>query len=230
MLRGGASPRNKVLLPLRGEALLRSTARAFQGHPAIHSVRVIAHAEDLDELSRAFADSAAWSKLGPWIEGGAERQDSVRLGLQALASGPGPHPDWVLVHDGARPCCSAGLIQRVLEGLTHSKAVVPVLPVFDTVRSTTDAHQSNGVVDRAHLRMTQTPQGFHWNLLLAAHERAYRDGIRATDDAQLVESMGQPVALVPGERRNVKVTLSEDLALAEWIAGHPDWGTESAQA
>ena len=221
---GDDGRKNKVLLTLAGEALLRRTVRVFQLHPAIQSIRIIARTEDFDALGKALADTSNWTKLGAPIPGGEERQDSVRLGTDALARQD--PPDWVLVHDGARPLCSQELVQRVLESLAVHEAVVPVLPVFDTVRSATASHVSSGVVDRAGLRLTQTPQGFRWNTLRKAHERALQQGLRATDDAKLVEAMGIPVALVPGERRNLKITVPEDLDLAEWIADHPEWGRE----
>ena len=227
MQRSSAGGETKVLMRLAGEPLLRHAVRVFQKHPVIQSIRIIVRPEDLALLEDTFADTDSWTKLGPPIVGGAERQDSVRNGLEALA-GKGT-PDWVLVHDGARPLCSPLLVQRVLDALSTHGAVVPVLPVYETVRSAAGNRESGGVIDRTALRLTQTPQGFHWDTLNEAHSRGFREGIRATDDAQLVESTGEPVTLVPGERRNLKITLAEDLELAEWIAAHPDWGVEPAR-
>jgi 2-C-methyl-D-erythritol 4-phosphate cytidylyltransferase len=180
------------------------------------------------EVERAFADRANWPRLGALIAGGRARQDSVRLGLAALPADAQGRPDWVLVHDGARPLCSPGLIRRVLAALESGAAAVPVLPIFDTVRSAGEFGLSGGVVDRTGLRLAQTPQGFHWDVLWEAHQRAQAQGVAATDDGQLVERLGKPVTLVPGERRNLKVTLPEDLDLAEWVVQHPHWGTEPA--
>jgi 2-C-methyl-D-erythritol 4-phosphate cytidylyltransferase len=221
-------PRSKVLLPLAGEALLRHTVRVFHELAGIAGVRVIARAEALAEFDRAFQDRAHWPRLGAWIPGGAERQDSVRLGLEALPADAEGRPDWVLVHDGARPLCSPGLIRRVLRALDTATAAVPVVPIFDTVRTAGSGGRSGGVVDRKGLRLAQTPQGFHWDVLRKAHQAAQEQGAVATDDGELVERMGEPVVLVPGERRNMKVTLPEDLDLAEWVVGHPNWGTEPA--
>ena len=223
--------RNKTLLPLAGEPLLRHTVRAFHQVASIAQVRVIAQREDLAELDRIFADRQNWPRLGGWIVGGAERQDSVRLGLAALMEDADGPPDRVLVHDGARPLCSPGLILRILDALESEAAAVPVLPISDTVRSiagrgTASHGRSGGVVDRTGLRLTQTPQGFHWHLLWEAHQEAAAAGAVATDDGQLVERLGKPVAMVPGERRNLKVTFPEDLDLAEWMHRHPAWGTE----
>lgn len=238
-----AAPRNKTLLPLAGEPLLRHTVRAFHQVAGIAQVRVIAQPEDLAELDGIFADRAGWPRLGPWIVGGPERQDSVRLGLAALQAEPDGPPDRVLVHDGARPLCSPGLIRRILDSLESEAAAVPVLPIFDTVRSiaghgtadygtaghgTAGHGRSAGVMDRTGLCLTQTPQGFHWHLLWEAHQKAAAEGAVASDDGQLVERLGRALALVPGERRNLKITLPEDLELAEWVHRHPAWGTEPA--
>jgi 2-C-methyl-D-erythritol 4-phosphate cytidylyltransferase / 2-C-methyl-D-erythritol 2,4-cyclodiphosphate synthase len=226
-LKPEGGPRNKVLAPLAGEPALRHTVRAFHALPTVATVRIIAHPEDRAALDEAFADRSAWTKLGPWIVGGAERQDSVRLGLEALEADGGEKPDWVLVHDGARPLCSPALIHRVLTALQSHSAVVPVVPVFDTVRKAGPQATSGGVMDRTQLRLTQTPQGFHTPILVQAHRRAQADGAQATDDGHLIERMGLALHLVAGERRNIKVTIAGDLALAEWIAAHPEWGTEA---
>jgi 2-C-methyl-D-erythritol 4-phosphate cytidylyltransferase len=235
-MRADGEIRSKVLLPLGGEALLRHSVRAF-GDLA---VSVVARQDQFPALDSAFADRVAWPRLGAWIAGGAERQDSVRLGLAALAAQPDGPPDRILVHDGARPLCSPKLIGRVLAELDRHAAVVPALPVYDTVREVArggDGHPAgseNGLgsggqaplrIARDLLRLCQTPQGFHWETLWQAHVRAHKEGFVGTDDGQLVERLGQAVALVPGERRNLKVTLPDDLALAEWILGRPAWGT-----
>jgi len=223
---GGA--RSKMLLPLAGEPLLRHTVRAFQDVAGIAGVRVIARADEVADFDRAFADRGRWPRLGAWILGGAERQDSVRLGLAALPADAEGCPDRVLVHDGARPLVSADLIRRVLAALDTATAAVPVVPIFDTVRTAGGSGRSGGVVDRTGLRLAQTPQGFHWDVLWEAHQQAQGRSDAATDDAQLVERLGRPVVLVPGERRNLKVTVPEDLDWAEWVLRHPKWGTEPA--
>ena len=221
---------NKILLPLGGVPLIRHTVERLQAHDRIDAVGLIARPADFGRLDDVFWDKARWGKLLPWIAGGAERQDSVRLGLAALAEHP---PEWVLVHDGARPLCSASLIDRVLDALERHWAVVPTLPIHDTVRrrAASDEHAGE-VVDRSTLFLTQTPQGFHWDVLHASHTQAHAQGIRGTDDAQLVALAGGPerrhVTWVRGERRNIKVTAPGDLELAEWILGQPTWGLDGA--
>jgi 2-C-methyl-D-erythritol 4-phosphate cytidylyltransferase len=221
---------NKVLLPLGGVPLIRHTVECFQAHDRVDAVGLIARPADFAKLDDVFWDRVRWSKLLPWIPGGPERQDSVRLGLEALSPRP---PEWVLVHDGARPLCSASLIDRVLDALERHWAVVPTVPVHDTVRRRGGGEDQAGeVVDRGTLFLTQTPQGFHWEVLFNSHKQARDQGVKGTDDAQLVAMTGEgeprPVTWVLGERRNIKVTAPADLALAEWMLGQPDWGLDGA--
>ena len=228
-------PENKILLPLGGEAMIRHAVRAFQTHPRVERIGVIVRGEDHAALERCFPPGEARSKLVAWIAGGARRQDSVRNGLQALAGDP---PDWVLVHDGARPFCTHALIDRVLAALPRAQGVVPVLPVTDTVRRIEGGRSE--VVERANLFLTQTPQGFHWEALWEAHLAAQEKGWRGTDDAQMLEAAlksgleavpqtvparvlaGEGIALlsVAGEAGNIKVTTDADYRYAEWLVVH----------
>lgn len=218
--RRAGGPENKVLAPLAGVPVVVRTCRVFQRHPGIRQVVVIAARQDREALERLFGEvPEGRHKLTPWVEGGAERQDSVRRGLEALDAEP---PDWVLVHDAARPLVSPQLIDRVLAALEREPAVVPVLPLHDTVREMGPGRSR--VVERSHLVRTQTPQGFHWHLFREAHARAAQRGTRGTDDAQLIEALGASVARVEGEPRNIKLTTSADFPLGAWMLDHPDWG------
>jgi 2-C-methyl-D-erythritol 4-phosphate cytidylyltransferase/2-C-methyl-D-erythritol 2,4-cyclodiphosphate synthase len=207
---GGA--RNKVLLPLAGSPVLVRAVRVFQAHPAVERIGVIVREVDREAVELSFPAGSARAKLLPWIVGGARRQESVYNGLAALAQAP---PDWVLVHDGARPFCGAPLIDRVLAGLVAAAGAVPVLAVEDTVRRLHGGHSE--VVEREGLYRTQTPQGFHWEALWAAHRMARERGLSATDDAQLLEASGATLAFVEGEPTNVKLTTSADLSYGEWL-------------
>lgn len=203
---------NKVLLPVAGEPVLVHTVRAFQAHPAINQVGVIVRDVDRALLERSFAGSAGRDKLLPWIAGGAQRQESVYNGLAALADDP---PDWVLVHDGARPCCSRALIERVLAGLLKAPGAVPVLPVSDTLRRIHEGHSQ--VVPREELYHTQTPQGFHWEAIWAAHRSARSTGLLGTDDAQLLEARGTGLVFVEGDPDNIKITTPHDVLQADGL-------------
>jgi 2-C-methyl-D-erythritol 4-phosphate cytidylyltransferase len=210
---------NKLLLPLDAQPVILHTVRRLHDHPLIHSVHVITAARDRAEFDRVFRERERWPKLAAWIDGGDERQDSVRNGILALEADP---PDWVIVHDGARPCLSVRLLERVLVALRQHGAAAPALPIPDTVRRI--AAGASEVLPREQLYRVQTPQGFHWNVLSAAHRHAAEHGLRGTDDAQLVEATGLSLAWVEGERRNLKLTAGPDFQLGAWILAHPEWG------
>jgi len=199
---------------LYGRQVLRRTLEAFHAHPAIGNVRAVIHPDDAEP----FADAARGLGLGSPIIGGATRQISVRNGLAALADADAPAPANILIHDGARPFVSAALIDRVISALADADGAVPVLPVIDTVKRT-DGKRIVETVDRTGLCRVQTPQGFRFLQLLAAHERAASDGDRTyTDDASIAEAAGLDVMTVQGEDANIKITHDEDMARAQaWL-------------
>jgi 2-C-methyl-D-erythritol 4-phosphate cytidylyltransferase/2-C-methyl-D-erythritol 2,4-cyclodiphosphate synthase len=200
---GGDVP--KQYLPLGAGTVLRHAVTAFTHHQRIDGVQVVIRDED-----RAIFDAAvAGLPLLPPVPGGTERQDSVRLGLEALAS---YHPARVLIHDGARPFPDAGLIDQVIDGLDRAPAAIPALPLGDTIKRV-----KNGVIretiDRSLLWRAQTPQGFHFRPILAAHRKAA--GRTLTDDAAVAEATGIAPIIVAGSEDNLKVTTANDLAAAE---------------
>ena len=200
---GGALP--KQYLPLGGITVLRHAVTAFANHPRIAGVLVAIRAEDQALFERAIAELTVL----PPVPGGAERQDSVRLGLEALA----PHkPDRVLIHDGARPFPDAALIDRVVDALDRAPAAIPGLPLGDTIKRVEDG-RITGTVDRAQLWRAQTPQGFHFDSILAAHRQMA--GRVLTDDAAVAEAAGIAPLIVAGSEENLKVTAAEDLTAAE---------------
>jgi len=200
---GGDLP--KQYLPLGGATVLRHAVNAFAAHPRIAGVLVAIRPEDRALFDRAVA---GLSVLPP-VPGGAERQDSVRLGLEALAV---HKPERVLIHDGARPFPDAALIGRVIEGLDEAPAAIPALPLGDTIKRVEDG-RIRGTVDRSQLWRAQTPQGFHFDAILAAHRQMA--GHVLTDDAAVAEAAGLMPLIVAGSEENLKVTTAEDLAAAE---------------
>jgi 2-C-methyl-D-erythritol 4-phosphate cytidylyltransferase/2-C-methyl-D-erythritol 2,4-cyclodiphosphate synthase len=200
---GGTMP--KQYLPLAGSSLLRHAVSALAGHQRIAGVQVVIRPEDRDEFDRAMHGLAVL----PPVSGGAERQDSVRLGLEALASRT---PERVLIHDGARPFPDAALIDRILDGLNRDAAVIPALPLGDTLKRVADGRIVE-TVDRSQLWRAQTPQGFHFDAILAAHRAAA--GRVLTDDAAVAEAAGIRPLIVAGSEENLKVTTAADLAAAE---------------
>ena len=195
----------KQYLELGGSPVLTPTIGAFLNHPQIDAVRVVIGTGDEPLYAQCIAAFSSPKLLAP-VTGGVERHHSVRLGLSSL-EGFSPHS--VLIHDGARPYVSQALISRVLEGLTHYKGAVPGLAVTDTKK-----RAINGIiestVDRSNLYKVQTPQGFDYLTILAAH-RTFGNGPSFTDDASLLEQLGIPVKIVAGEPENIKITTREDM-------------------
>jgi 2-C-methyl-D-erythritol 4-phosphate cytidylyltransferase/2-C-methyl-D-erythritol 2,4-cyclodiphosphate synthase len=200
---GGPAP--KQYLPLAGKALLAHSLAAFARHRAVDGVRVVIHPDDRPLYDQA----AAGLDLLPPVPGGATRQESARLGLESLVE---LAPSKVLIHDGARPFPDPALIDRTLAALEAAPAAIPALPVSDTLKRGRDGRIAE-TVDRADLWRAQTPQGFRFEDILAAHRASA--GEELTDDAAVAERGGLAVALVEGSEDNVKVTTPEDLRRAE---------------
>src|SRR6266853_273391 len=200
---GGSLP--KQYLGLGGTTVLRHAGVAFATHPRVTGVLVAIRPEDRKLFDRAMSGVLVL----PPVPGGAERQDSVRLGLEALAV---HKPERVLIHDGARPFPDAALIGRVIEGLDEAPAAIPALPLGDTVKRV-EHGRIRETVDRSQLWRAQTPQGFHFDAILAAHRQMA--GHVLTDDAAVAEAAGLMPLIVAGSEENLKVTTAEDLAAAE---------------
>ncbi|MBV9847374.1 MAG: 2-C-methyl-D-erythritol 4-phosphate cytidylyltransferase, partial [Kutzneria sp.] len=146
------------------------------------------------------------------VHGGRERSDSVRIALDAAVARVAD-ARVVLVHDAARAFTPASVIRSVIAAVeAGANAVVPVLPVADTVKEVDAAGQVVGTLERSTLRVAQTPQGFHVDLLRRAHSLP---GAASTDDAGLVERLGEPVSTVPGHPHAMKITTPIDLVIAE---------------
>lgn len=153
------------------------------------------------------------------VAGGAERPDSVRLALAALAQSGAGDPDFVVVHDAARPLTPPDQIRRVVAALDEGlRAVIPVLPVSDTIKAVDANGSVLGTPERAGLRAVQTPQGFETALLRRAYQQgASQHSVAVTDDASLVENLGVPVHTVAGDPLAFKVTTPLDLRLARAV-------------
>ncbi|MGR3495869.1 bifunctional 2-C-methyl-D-erythritol 4-phosphate cytidylyltransferase/2-C-methyl-D-erythritol 2,4-cyclodiphosphate synthase [Citreimonas sp.] len=190
---GGPTP--KQWQPIAGKPVARWTLEAFA--PRGRLVMVI-HPDD-----RAMAQTVCSGLDVALVDGGATRTASVRAGLEALASDP---PQTVLIHDVARPCTPSAVIDAVEQGLTSAHAAAPALPVTDALWTGADG-MVTGTRDRTGLFRAQTPQGFRFDAILAAH-RAH-DG-DAADDVAVARAAGLAVVIVPGDERNMKITGPDD--------------------
>ncbi|MFO7866408.1 MAG: 2-C-methyl-D-erythritol 4-phosphate cytidylyltransferase [Candidatus Aminicenantes bacterium] len=202
----------KQMEKLRGRPLLYWSLDAFQKHPEVKGMVLVLK----QDLIPVFC-GGVFSKLEAVVPGGTTRQESVSAGLSAAG-----RPELILVHDGARPFVEAGLISRVIAGALKAGAALPGIPVEDTLKKIGE----NGHVkteDRPRYIRAQTPQGFRFDVLKAALEEAGRCGYTGTDDAALVERLDHDVLVVPGDRKNIKITTPWDLRLAEVLFDLPNW-------
>ena len=200
----------KQFLHLEGHPLYWRSVLTMSAVPNLAGMVIVFPPQELHERTRELEDLRHQYDLGVRIlavSGGDRRQDSVRLGLEALPRDCGR----VLVHDSARPFFSAKLVQSMLAALTDEiGGVIPAIPVTDTVKQI-----ENDLVlctpPRETLRAVQTPQLFPTALLRRVHEQALQENWAVTDDASMIEMAGQPVRIVPGESANIKITTPEDL-------------------
>ena len=200
---GGTTP--KQFREMAGLPVLRRSVLAFLDHPAIAGVQVV-----INPAHRPLYDDAVGDlPLGPPAHGGATRQETTVNGLTAIAAWT---PDRVLIHDAVRPLIDGDTIQRVVNVLDEHRAAVAAVPVTDTLKRASDGLVS-GTVDRTDLWRAQTPQGFHYRDIAAAHRLDGAAGL--TDDAAVAEHAGIPVAVVAGHVDNLKITTEADLARAE---------------
>ena len=204
---GGEIPKQYQMLG--GASVIRLTTLAFLRHPDVRRIQLVI-GEGHEPLYR---EAMAGLDLPPPVLGGATRQASVLNGLEALAANP---PERVLIHDAARPFVSGDLVSRVISALEDHPAVIPGLAVADTLKRVED-REVRATVARAGLMAVQTPQGFRYDLIRAAHRRAAEEQIAdMTDDSSIAEWAGLAVAVVAGDPENRKLTTAADLSEAEW--------------
>ena len=209
-VRAGQDAGPKQYQLLGGRAVLARTVDAFCLHGSIDVVIVVIHADDEVLYKDAVAQHA---KLLPPTPGGSTRQQSVAAGLQALSE---MDVSRVLIHDAARPFVDAQTIERVIDGLATNKAVLPSLAVVDTLKRCGSDGIIEETVDRTELFAAQTPQGFDFDAIHSAHQRAIEAGRSDfSDDTGLAEWVGMEVVVVEGDPRNVKITTAQDMAQAQ---------------
>ncbi len=207
---GGAIP--KQYRDLDSTPILRHTVIAFLRHPEISYTQVVIHPSDRDLYHRALHGL----DVPPPVIGGATRQESVRFGLESIA---GLNPTKVIIHDGVRPFVEQEAISTVLATLDRAPAVITGIPVVDTLKRAPGGLVS-ATVDRAEMWRAQTPQGFLFNRILAAHQKLHLRNPNSsdlTDDSLVAESDAMAVAVALGSEDNIKITTERDLERAELI-------------
>jgi len=201
----------KQYLDLHGKPLLAVTLEKFQVCPAVQGIILVVPHDQVGYCTREIIEPHHLTKVERVVEGGARRQDSVRLGIEASEGRYG----LILIHDGVRPFIDPGLIEKVVAAGEKDRAVITALRVTETVKEVDGKGRVVKTCDRGRLRMVQTPQIFRYEDILEAHRRALREGWEAvTDDALLVEKMGITVRVIEGAETNIKITTPHDMALA----------------
>ena len=199
----------KALMAFDGTTIVARAVERALACPSVSGAVVVAPA-GWDDAVRRLVEPLGVDAV---VAGGATRQASVTAGLSAVSS----DTTRVVCHDAARPLATPALFERALEALEGWDGVVPVLAMVDTVKRVREG-AIEGTEPRGALAVAQTPQAFVASALRAAHERAVHDGFDASDDAMLLERAGFRVRAIEGERTNMKITIPEDVRLAEALA------------
>lgn len=202
---------NKQLLQLVGRPVVEHSLRALLAVP-VDGIVLVATPGAEQQFTRALSGLALEANINI-VPGGDSRRDSVWQGLVALPAGV----ELVLIHDGARPLVRPETVRAAVAEARRWGAATLAVPVKDTIKMAGPDHLVRETLPRELLWQVQTPQVFQLPLLQEAHRAARRDGYQGTDDASLVERLGHPVKLVPGDYSNIKITTPDDLPLAELL-------------
>jgi 2-C-methyl-D-erythritol 4-phosphate cytidylyltransferase len=206
--------RAKQFLDLCGMPLLAVTLKPFQECRAVDGIVVVAPPPDVGYCREEVVRKFEFSKVMAVVPGGIRRQDSVRMGLEAVDSRCGR----VVIHDGARPLITTAFLDHVLEVAGMRASVITGLPAKETVKAVSPNHEVVATYDRSRTWLIQTPQVFPYRELMQAHLAALKENRgEATDDALLMERLGLPVRVIEGTEENIKITTPLDLELARMI-------------
>ena len=197
---------DKTFAPILGLPLVVHTMDRFELSPLVHQIVLVLSKDSID-LGKQMVQQRGYTKVTSVCAGGRRRQDSVRFGLEQLTA-----CEWVMVHDGARPCLDDAMLQRGLEAAAESGSAIAGVPVKDTIKVVSMDQTVQETPDRSLLWAAQTPQVFRYRTLLDSHYACTQD---FTDDAAMVESMGHRVKMFLGAYENIKVTTADDLIIVE---------------
>ncbi len=207
---GGDIP--KQFRSIAGKPVLAHTVARFEAAGAIDEIVIATSHDWMAFVAGEIVDGGGFAKVTRVIEGGASRQESVYECLMAVRDAA----DIVAVHDAVRPLVSPAKIDEAVAACRSCGAAILAVPPKDTIKEANQAVVAR-TLDRTTLWAVQTPQVFDCTMLVRAYEKALEDGVRATDDAALVELLGAPVKIVSGDYMNFKITVPEDLRLAELL-------------
>ncbi len=200
---------NKTWTTLGSKLVLAHSVCVFEQSPLVDDIALVLAKDALDDGAQ-LCEREGWQKVCARVPGGARRRDSVLIGLESLS----PAPDYVLIHDGARPFLTEALIEQGLAAAQQHGAAIAAVPVKDTIKRVGVDNLVVETPDRSTLWTVQTPQVFAYDLIVSAHH-TIDPTCDATDDAALVERAGHPVAIFMGSYENIKITTPSDLLIAE---------------
>ena len=216
VLAGGSGSRMntktaKQYLPLNGKPLIYYALRQFQDS-AVEKIALVVAEGQQDYCRKEIVERYGFTKVSAIVPGGSERYLSGHAGLKALDG-----VDYVLIHDGARPCVDQDILNRTMECVAKEGACVVGMPVKDTIKIVDERQLAQKTPDRRRLWQVQTPQAFSYDLICRAYDAVVASGEQAvTDDAQVLElAFGKTCRLIEGSYRNIKVTTPEDLDIAK---------------
>jgi len=196
---------NKPYIYLKGLPIIYYSISIFVKYKQIKEIILVIRKKDR-KICEEILKRYKFKKI-KIVYGGKERQDSVYNGLRKVSKST----NIVLIHDSARPFITKNLVTRIIKNTLKYKAVVPVIPVKDTVKESLDKKFVNITLNRDNLFLVQTPQGFDYRLIMQAYENAYKNNFYGTDDAMLVEKINYPVRIICGDEKNRKITTIEDV-------------------
>ncbi len=203
---------DKLFLEVNGCPVVAHTWRLFDRLPSIDELVIVVR-EGMQSSFEELRQNYKFSKPARLVAGGAERQDSVWNGLQALS----PAAEIVVIQDGARPCTRPNLIAATITAAREMGAAVAAQPVTDTIKESVDGQLVTRTLDRSRLWAVQTPQTFRREVIRRALTEVRNQGLVVTDDTAACELIGQPVKLVVSTQPNPKVTRLEDVGIVEWL-------------
>ena len=212
---------SKQFFEINGTPILIHTLRVFARCPLVSQILVALRQNEMERVSGQLEKEKLSGKV-TLVEGGEHRQDSVANALASLQADPG---DIVLVHDAVRPFVDEEIITNVVRETEKHGAAIAGLPAVDTIKQVERAAEGaiiTSTIPRERVVQAQTPQGFRYELIKRAFDSATADGFTGTDEASLVERLGESVWVVMGSARNIKITTPADMALAEFLLGQAE--------
>ncbi|MGD8973334.1 MAG: 2-C-methyl-D-erythritol 4-phosphate cytidylyltransferase [Desulfobacterales bacterium] len=208
-----ADPLRKQYLELEGLPILARTVAVFDACDLIDVIFLVIPREDSDYCRANVLDPLSLTKSIHLVSGGIRRQDSVYKGLSEIDQ----RYQIIVIHDGVRPFLNSDHLVDCIESAKKFGACILGVPAYDTLKRVDSSGRILQTLPRENVWLAQTPQAFQYDVIKKAHDNARRDGYTATDDASLVERMGEKVKIINGSRNNIKITRSEDLEIAKYL-------------